>query len=86
MNIFNWFADLFTDSTPSSVATPDVSVNPASGLPMVGGIGGVDVDGNPYGTDISNDHFVSSSSDDSFSSGSSFDDNLNSSSDIFSDW
>lgn len=26
-------------------------INPANGLPMVGGCGGVDVQGNPYGTD-----------------------------------
>ncbi|KML22946.1 hypothetical protein VL10_14725 [Leclercia adecarboxylata] len=27
-------------------------VNPASGLPMIGGVGGIDVNGNTYGTDI----------------------------------
>ena len=47
--------------------------NPASGLPMVGGIGGVDVGGNMYGTDSSH-HSSLGSSNDSFSSGSSFDD------------
>ena len=30
-------------------------INPANGLPMVGGIGGVDVEGNAYGTSSSND-------------------------------
>ncbi|TXI94138.1 MAG: hypothetical protein E6Q33_00915 [Neisseriales bacterium] len=30
-------------------------VNPANGLPMVGGYSGVDVDGNAYGTDFSRD-------------------------------
>lgn len=42
--MWNW---LFGgDVTP---ATTDI--NPATGLPMVGGIGGVDVGGNLYGTD-----------------------------------
>lgn len=30
----------------------DNAVNPATGLPMIGGIGGVDVAGNPFGTDL----------------------------------
>ena len=33
----------------------DFSINPANGLPMVGGIGGVDVAGNSFGTDSHND-------------------------------
>ena len=39
----------------SSMSVPDgfmevMPINPASGLPMIGGIGGVDVAGNPWGT------------------------------------
>lgn len=30
-------------------------INPASGLPMVGGCGGLDVEGNPYGIDPHDD-------------------------------
>ncbi|CAM4213528.1 hypothetical protein [Vibrio agarivorans] len=41
----------------------DNSINPATGLPMVGGIGGLDVQGNPYGFDNSDDPFESSLSD-----------------------
>ena len=61
----------------------DNAINPVNGLPMVGGTGGVDVEGNLYGTDFSHDDTFGtgsaiddsfSSIDDSFSSGSSFDD------------
>jgi len=48
-------------------------INPATGLPMVGGIGGIDVGGDVYGSSSIGDDFGSSSFDDSFSS-SSFDD------------
>lgn len=59
MSFFNWFSGLFDDSfTGFESVTDSVSeqleVNPASGLLMVGGIGGVDSEGNPYGTDNSN--------------------------------
>lgn len=37
-----------------------VEINPATGLPMTGGIGGVDVGGNPYGHD---DHVAHSTHD-----------------------
>ena len=61
------------------------SINPTSGLPMIDGIGGIDIAGNPYGTDSSHwdDYSMSGSStmDDSFtSSSSSFDDTFSSSS------
>jgi hypothetical protein len=42
-----------------------------------GGIGGLDVGGNPFGTDFSNDHMTSSTFDDSWSSSSGCN---------FSDW
>jgi hypothetical protein len=47
------------------------STNPANGLPMVGGVGGVDVMGNSWGTDSS----WQSGSDSFGSSGSGFSDN-----------
>jgi nitrous oxidase accessory protein NosD len=53
------------------------AVNPANGLPMIGGMGGVDISGNAFGTDSSNDHFTSSSFSDSWNS---------SSGNGFSDW
>lgn len=46
----------------------DNAINPANGLPMVGGEGGVDVEGNPFGTDFSHNS-IGSGIDDSFSSG-----------------
>lgn len=43
-------------------------INPATGLPMMGGVGGIDVAGNPYGFDnddlLSNDDWHRSSFDD----------------------
>lgn len=58
--LFGWLGD-------DSIAEPEddlksqhfdagCSINPASGLPMVGGdCGGVDVGGNPYGMDMDHD-------------------------------
>jgi hypothetical protein len=75
----------FTDSSHD-----DFAVNPATGLPMVGGTGGVDVHGNPYGTDINEHHSVSlhdSFNDSSFDHGSTWDCSSDSSSSFSSsDW
>lgn len=38
-------------------------INHANGLPMIGGMGGVDIEGNPYGTDFHNTFDYSSSFD-----------------------
>lgn len=64
MEIFDWFdsvSSLFSfDSTSACDLSSDwmneTVINPATGLPMINGIGGVDVAGNPYGTDLSNDY------------------------------
>ena len=63
----------------------DMAVNPATGLPMVGGTGGVDVHGNPYGSDMNEHHH---SFNDSFSSIDSFSssDSVSSSFDDSSSW
>ncbi|AMO56229.1 hypothetical protein GZ77_05300 [Endozoicomonas montiporae] len=60
MGLFNWLTRFFTGerndtrSHSYSSATDDFpTVNPATGLPMVNGIGSVDVGGNPFGTDLS---------------------------------
>ncbi len=68
----------------------DFAVNPATGLPMIGGTGGVDVHGNPFGSDIHehnwhNDH-TSSSGMNSFSSGSFDSDSFSISGSGFNDW
>jgi hypothetical protein len=66
-------------SSSSGIFTEDFEINPATGLPMIGGFGGVDVAGNLYGTDhsdLSSSHDFGSSSGDSscsFSSSSDFD-------------
>lgn len=40
----------FTDSSgPAGIPHNDDCVNPATGLPMIGGIGGLDCSGNGYG-------------------------------------
>ena len=46
MSIRNFLADLFSRSHPA--LNPGMSVNPATGLPMLDGA--IDVAGNPYGT------------------------------------
>lgn len=45
MGIWNW---LFGGDMPHAAT----DINPATGLPMVGDIGGVDVGGNPFGMDL----------------------------------
>lgn len=47
MQVFTFADDLHGDSANSM----HIDHNPANGLPMMGGIGGVDVSGNVYGTD-----------------------------------
>lgn len=56
-SMFDWFwsGDDGADTAASSIGEDDAYciINPATGLPMVGGCGNVDVAGNPYGTDLS---------------------------------
>lgn len=51
---FDWLTGLFTGPGASEAPPPiePVEINPATGLPMTGGIGSVDVGGNPYGIDL----------------------------------
>ena len=55
---FDWLTGLFTGPNIPDAPPPiePVEINPATGLPMTGGIGGVDVGGNPYGTDLHRSH------------------------------
>ena len=66
-SVLNWFG--FDEPDLSSHYDDDCHINPVSGLPMVGGCGGFDIEGNPYGTDLHQDAFglSGSSLDDSFS-------------------
>ena len=53
-SVFNHFDSSDGSSLDSSSVTSEmdeIAINPANGMPMVGGIGGVDIEGNPYGTD-----------------------------------
>jgi hypothetical protein len=57
MGIFTWLSNTIFSSTSESVDTStslpnssSVDINPASGLPMIGDAGGVDVAGNIYGS------------------------------------
>ncbi|WP_172202684.1 hypothetical protein [Niveibacterium sp. COAC-50] len=78
---------LDSSAVSSGISSDDFAINPATGLPMIGGIGGLDVAGNTYGTDhtsFSSSHDFGSSSWDSGSSFSSTDDAWSSSSDSIS--
>lgn len=54
MGLLDRITSLFDDwhASPILSATAEPALNPANGLPMTGGIGGVDVLGNPFGTDL----------------------------------
>ncbi len=47
MDLFDELLDCVSGGDDSSAPL----INPASGLPMIGGITGVDIAGNPYGWD-----------------------------------
>lgn len=65
-----YHSDFFATGETLSHSATGCAINPANGLPMVGGdCSGVDVMGNLYGTDLS-DSFSTSWSHDSFDSGS----------------
>lgn len=69
-------SDLFEATNDDIFSADNITViNPANGLPMTGGIGGIDVAGNPYGFDSSFTHHDMFSSD----SASMFDDDCSSS-------
>lgn len=64
MELFDRFASLFDDwnrSSSGSGIDGAGAINPATGLPMTGG---VDVAGNPYGIDLSRHHDHGCSGDD----------------------
>lgn len=65
MGLFKWFSELFSEEEESSADTgiqhemrsaepmhEEHLVNPATGLPMQGGTGGLDILGNPFGVDL----------------------------------
>lgn len=73
MGFFDRLFDVFTSSETSSSSSSfddGCSINPANGLPMIGGCGGLDIHGNAYGF----------SDNDPFSAGSSLNDSWSSSS------
>lgn len=62
MNLLTWLSNHFFSSTkptgnPNQYSVPSNNdINPASGLPMVDGIGSIDIAGNSYGfNDSSNE-------------------------------
>lgn len=70
-NLISWFGGSIFDSegcdfASQSSAEDGCSINPANGLPMIGGYGGVDVEGNTWGTDVQHDSIESSSGNDMF--------------------
>ncbi|WP_342659370.1 hypothetical protein NPJ82_17920 (plasmid) [Sphingomonas sp. NY01] len=73
MGLFNRIASFFDDwhtPTAASAVGDTPTINPATGLPMTGG---VDVAGNPFGTDLSSHHHDYQQLD-PHRSGSAFDD------------
>lgn len=55
MGLLDRITSMFDDwhAPPGSSAIYDPAINPATGLPMTGGAGGVDVLGSSFGTDLS---------------------------------
>ena len=65
--LFGWLGGASSgsgvDDAVSGIDTSDVTgstINPATGLPMIGDCGGVDVGGSPFGFDIHHDDWGSS--------------------------
>lgn len=76
-NLFDWDTQ---SHDHSEVETTEI--NPASGLPMIDGIGSVDLEGNPFGTDSNATDFL----EDTFScSDSLFDNDFSCSASLFDD-
>ena len=78
MGLFKW---LFGTSDQSTTSTTDI--NPATGLPMTNGIGGVDVGGNPYGVDLDDNDAIGINTNDL--NGNGIDDMFDSSTSSFDD-
>lgn len=84
MGLWNSLCNWFSDSTDigdnfGSSMNRGCDINPATGLPMIGDCGGVDVGGSPFGTDLHHDDWASTSDigiDSSWDSSSSFDDSF----------
>lgn len=80
--IFGWLSSgNMGDSSPDSVPSQDetCTTNPATGLPMVSGWGGVDVGGNPYGMNLHDNWTHSTSWDSSSSDSNNWDSGISSS-------
>lgn len=54
MNIWKLLFGEADTQEHESLPTPDLSINPANGLPMIEGTS-IDIEGNPYGMDSSQD-------------------------------
>jgi hypothetical protein len=52
MGIWNWLTGHFNygGDTVCNCSPPHTHINPATGLRMAGGIGGIDMAGNPFGS------------------------------------
>ena len=57
MTIWNWLFDSDPMQGTDQASVSSMDFNPATGLPMVDGWGGVDVGGSPFGMDV-NSHSV----------------------------
>ena len=54
MGPWNWINRMldYGYGVAADCSPPQADSNPATGLPMIGGIGGIDVHGNPFGHDL----------------------------------
>ena len=54
MKLWNWLTGRFDHGggIAGDCSPPHTEINPATGLPMIGGMGGIDLAGNPYGTNF----------------------------------
>lgn len=59
MELWNWITGLFDSGggIAGNSSPPHTDINPATGLPKVGGIDSIDMVGNPFGTN--QDHWHS---------------------------
>lgn len=69
MGIWNSICGFFGIGIEGSPNHVSCDINPATGLPMIDGCGGVDVGGNPFGTNMHDSSSIGSGISDTFSSG-----------------
>ncbi len=83
MSIWNRLCGFFGFGIEGLPSHGSCEINPATGLPMIDGWGGVDVAGNPFGTNTHDSTSFGTDIHDSFSTGSGISDTFSSGMDSF---